>query len=167
MPLTKNPSTVMAWLLERMFARQPGWEHPTLLTLIEDLTAEQALWRPSPGRRCIWELVRHMLHWQMAVAARLQGKPMPDVDTPWPALPASHDKLELEGLWANDVARAKQTREELVNGVTALDPEEPHPHPDLAALPHWIAALGVQVHDSYHLGQVAMLRGLQGLPPRD
>lgn len=157
----------MAWLLDRMFARQSGWEHPTLLTLIEDLTAKQALWRASPERRCIWELVLHMLHWQTAVAARLRAEPMPDVDTPWPALATSHDKPELEKLWANDVATVKRSREQLVKAVAALDPDEPHPHPHLAALPHWIAALGVQVHDSYHLGQIAMLRGLQGLRPRD
>jgi hypothetical protein len=157
----------MAWLLDRMFDRQTGWEHPTLLTLIEDLTADQALWRPSPQRRCIWDLVRHLIHWQTAVTARLQGQPMPDMDEPWPALPTSHDKTELDRRWADEVARAKQTHTNLVEAVAVLDPQEPHPHPDLAGLPHWIAPLGAQIHDSYHLGQIAMLRGLQGLPAVD
>ena len=26
-------------------------------------------------------------------------------------------------------------------------------------------ALGVQIHDSCHAGQIALLRGMQGLPP--
>ena len=88
MAAMQNPCEVMAWMLDRTLGRRPGWEHPALLTLIEDLTAEQALWRPAPERRCIWELVLHMLGWETAVAARMQGRPMPDMDNPWPTLPA-------------------------------------------------------------------------------
>ncbi|UCG33978.1 MAG: DinB family protein, partial [Phycisphaerales bacterium] len=137
---------------------------PALLTLIEGLTAEQALWRPAPERRCIWELALHMLHWETAVAARMQERPMPGMDNPWPTLPAWQDEVERDRCWAELIAEVKRSRAELIQALKVLDPAEPYPHPDLAEVPHWIAGAGAQVHDSYHLGQVAILRAMQGLP---
>jgi len=158
-----SPTGTVAWLLERMFRSQPGWEHPPLLSLLEGLTVEQVLWRPAPDRRCIWQYVRHMLAWQTFVLQRLRGEAPPELSDPWPALPDA-DEPGLERRWSEDLERLQATRAGLIAAVESLDPEEPHPHPDLAHLPHWIAPLGVQIHDSYHAGQIALLRGMQELP---
>jgi hypothetical protein len=162
-----RPTGAVAWLLERMFLPQPGWEHPPLLSLLEGLTVEQVLWRPGPDRRCIWQYVRHMLAWQTFVLDRLRGEAPPAFSDPWPDLPDVDDEAELSRCWSVDLERLQARRAGLIAAVEALDPEEPHPHPDLAHLPHWIAPLGVQIHDSYHAGQIALLRGLQGLPPTE
>jgi hypothetical protein len=160
-----GPTETVAWLLERMFWRQPGWEHPPLISLLEGLTVEQLLWRPSADRRCIWQYVRHMLAWQSFVLKRLRGDAPSEFNDPWPAVPETTDEAELARGWAEDLRRLQAIRASLIAAVEALDPEEPHPHPNLAHLPHWIAPLGVQIHDSYHAGQIALLRGMQGLPP--
>lgn len=148
-----------AHMLERMFRGAPGWEHPTLMGLIGALTVEQATWRPGPGRRCIWELVRHMLSWRSVVTRRLEGE-ADATEEPWPALPQGDPARA----WASDLSRLADLQARLAAAVRALDPRERHPHPDLAALPRWAAAVGLQFHDSYHLGQIALLRGMQGLP---
>jgi hypothetical protein len=160
-----SPTDTVAWLLERMFRAQPGWEHPPLLSLLAGLTVEQALWRPTPDRRCIWQYVRHMLAWQTFVLQRLRGDAPPAFSDPWPDLPDTGDEAALKQLWSEDLERLGATRAGLIAAVEALDPEERHPHPALAHLPHWLAPLGVQIHDSYHAGQIALLRGMQGLPP--
>jgi hypothetical protein len=160
-----RPTGTVAWLLERMFRPQPGWEHPPLLSLLQGLTVEQVLWRPAPDRRCIWQYVRHMLAWQTFVLQRLRGEAPDEFSDPWPDLPDVDDEAELSRHWSEDLERLEAARAALIAAVESLDPDEPHPHPDLAHLPHWIAPLGVQIHDSYHAGQIALLRGLQGLPP--
>lgn len=163
-PIDK-PNDVVAWVLDRMFRRQIGWEHPTLMSLLEGLTVEQALWRPGPERRCIWQIVRHMLRWRTMVKDRLRGEKTPDADQEWPALPDTEDQTELARLWSTDVARLRAVHGELVAAVKSMQPAQRHSNPQLSHLPNWIAPLGVQFHDSYHLGQIALLRGLQGLPP--
>ena len=121
-----------------MFSAQPGWEHATFLSLLDGLTAHHALWRPAPGKRCIWQYVRHMLQWQTFVMDRLQGKPAPETYEPWPELPEAKNDDDLARLWAADIQRVRAVRAELIAAAESLDPAEPHPHPDLAHLPHWI-----------------------------
>lgn len=160
----QNTCQLTAWLLERLFDPHTGWEHGSCLALIEGLTAEQALWRPAADKRCIWELVIHMRGWRSYVNHRLRGEPVPDPYVPWPPMPEAKDEAERQRLWAAEIESLKKIHHQLVEAVRNLDPLERHPHPDLSHLPHVIGPLGVQIHDSYHLGQVAMLRGLQGLP---
>jgi hypothetical protein len=158
----QNSCELTVWLLERLFHPHEGWEHASFSSLIEGISSEQALWRPAPNKRCIWELVIHMRSWRSFVNNRLRGLPVPAPYVPWPPLPEAKD--EGERLWSTEIENLKRIHSQLVEAVLNLDPAERHPHPDLAHLPHVIAPLGVQIHDSFHLGQVAMLRGMQGLP---
>ncbi|UCD73869.1 MAG: DinB family protein [Phycisphaerales bacterium] len=161
----QNSCELTVWLLERLFHPTEGWEHGSFLSLIGDLTSDQAQWRPAPDKRCIWELVIHMRSWRSFVNNRLRGEPVPDPFVPWPPLPEANDGGDRERLWAAEIESLKEIHNQLVEAAGNLDPAERHPHPDLKHLPHVIGPLGVQIHDSYHLGQIAMLRGMQGLPP--
>jgi hypothetical protein len=152
-------------VLDPMFQHQIAWEHPTLMCLLEGLTIEQALWQPGPERRCIWQIVRHMLRWRTMVKDRLRGQETPNVDEEWPALPDTEDHAELARLWSRDVERMRVVHAQLAAAVKSMHPAKRHPYPALAHLPNWMAPLGVQLQDSYRLGQIALLRGLQGLPP--
>jgi uncharacterized damage-inducible protein DinB len=155
----------VAWALETFLAASPGWEHASFESLVGSLTGAQASWRRGPGRRSIWDYVRHMLHWRRCVLARLRGEPMPDVNDNWPAAPEPDDAAELERAWRAEVDDYRRVTEGLIAAVRDLDADEPHPHPALAHLPHWMGVVGMQVHDSYHLGQIALLRAMQGLEP--
>lgn len=156
----------MAWHMERQFDSRPGWAHASAIPLLEGLTVEQATWRPAPGRRCIWELVRHMLGWRRFVAGRMEGDEDTTPGDEWPPIPPG-DAPDLEAQWRADLDELRSTTERIVAGLRATAPEARHPHPDCAHLPLWISPLGVQIHDAYHLGQIAMLRGLQGLDPME
>ena len=65
-----------------------AWHGPSVLQLLNGITAEQAAAHPIPGAHSIWELVLHVAAWRGAVAARLGGKSpdLPDVGD-WPAVP--------------------------------------------------------------------------------
>lgn len=162
-----NPCRIMLNVFDRLFPEQPGWEHGTCMSMLRPLTVEQALWRARPDGRCIWEIVRHMQHWRRFVAARLAHEHNVKPGDGWPSLPQTEDDTELARLWAEELDGLERTQHKLREHMLALDPSEPFPHEMLAHEPHWVAGLGVQIHDSYHLGQIALLRGLQGLPAVD
>src|SRR5438034_3338926 len=50
-----------------------AWHGPNLKGAIRRLSAEQAAWRPGPGRRSIAEIVMHAAYWKYAVRRRLRG----------------------------------------------------------------------------------------------
>jgi len=161
-----KPTEVVAWILERLFEDPSGWDHVASLSLLGGLTPQQALWRPAPQRRCIWELMLHMLVWREFVARRLAGA-QPDSPESWPAAPdaAQTSPDELQRRWQADLDRLRATQRDLIRALKELSETAPHPSPHFEQLPHWAAAVSIQAHDSYHLGQIAMLRGMQGLPP--
>ncbi|MFT5424381.1 MAG: hypothetical protein ACI89L_002176 [Phycisphaerales bacterium] len=105
--------------------------------------------------------------WQAHTAARLAGEPS-TYDNPWPGLPESAtvqgtELEELDRLWQRTLEDVKQTHALLVSRVAALDPAERYPSTEVTDQPHWMVAVFTQLHDSYHSGQIALLRGLQGL----
>jgi hypothetical protein len=162
---TTSAPEAVAWLLETLFDASPGWEHPSFDSLVGALTAAQASWRPGPGRRSIWELLRHMMHWRECTLARVRSQPMPDTENNWPRPPDAAASADLDTTWRADVERYGRLTTELIEAVRVLEADAAHPHPALAHLPLWMTAVGMQIHDSYHLGQIALLRAMQGLQP--
>ncbi len=162
---TLETPAAITWALETFLGAKPGWEHPSFNTLVDPLTAAQASWRPGPGRHSIWELVRHMTHWRACTLARILGRPMPDRMEDWSAPPTPNDEADLQEAWRAEVEHYRDITQQLIDAVRGLDPARPHPHADLAHLPLWMAVVGVQIHDSYHLGQISLLRRMQGLDP--
>lgn len=46
----------------------PNGDYPAVLETIASLTAQQAVWRPSPGGNSIWQIVDHLAsskEWQI------------------------------------------------------------------------------------------------------
>lgn len=153
--------TVLTDLFERFDHGDNVW-HAPIASLIDDLTAAQAAWRPSPERHSIWQLVRHMAFWRTYVLARLFDQPIPDIDAANWSEPPSYD----EDQWQAELARYRQVHQQLLETVASLTTERL-----LAATPsprkrQWYhLVVGILAHDSYHAGQIAYLRALQGLPP--
>src|SRR5437762_12323712 len=69
-----GPSVVDLLLLhlDQAFDKK-AWHGPNLKGAIRRLSAEQASWRPGPGRRSIAEIVMHAAYWKYAVRRRLRG----------------------------------------------------------------------------------------------
>lgn len=149
---------VIASRLEHDLNGRPGWAHPSLLAMLEGLTVEQALWRAAPDKRCIWEYVRHMVMWREHVAARLEGETPDEPDDEWPSVPADD-----AAAWTADLDALRTTTSRIAAALRAMPVDARHPND--ASKPAWIQALGVLQHDSYHLGQIATLRGVQGIAP--
>lgn len=119
---------------------------------LADLTPQQAAWKPAPQRHSIWEIVNHVSFWREVTLRKARGGSSPGDDEVarenfrGPAEPTS-------AAWKADMDRFEASHA----AMRALIAD-----PAIAAEPHTRAThhLG---HDSYHLGQVMYLRGMQGL----
>jgi hypothetical protein len=71
---TPSPSPRVALLLQ---AYDQGYDHkswhgPVLRGTLRGVTAEQAAWRPAPGRHNIWELAVHAAYWKYSILRRIR-----------------------------------------------------------------------------------------------
>ncbi len=64
---------VLVHLLDEAFDRK-AWHGPNLWGSVRGLSAEEAAWRPSPGRHSIQELALHCAYWKYAVRRKLTGE---------------------------------------------------------------------------------------------
>jgi hypothetical protein len=169
---------VLMAAVDQAFQRK-SWHGPNLRGALRGVTAEQAAWRPAPGRHNIWELTLHTAYWKYIVARRLRGSaraafPLPGRDFfprpyaaaaaghPPPGAPAAPAELIEETDWRRELDLLAQMHREMCAAIAALGP---------AALDRPSAAgskttardliLGAAAHDLYHAGQIQLLKRLR------
>lgn len=119
---------------------------------LDGLSPEQAAWAPAAGRNSIWQHVNHVSIWRECTLAKaLPGRAGPTEgelrDQNFAGPPAGATAAD----WARAVQRLQQSHDDMRELIAAA--------PDLERAQYHLA------HDSYHLGQILLLRALQGLAP--
>jgi uncharacterized damage-inducible protein DinB len=117
-----------------------------------NVTAEQAAWKPAPGRHSIWQLVSHLIFWRRYMLRRVAG------GESWPQERIDAEQWiepdePTEEAWAES---RRQFEESHVAIRSAFAEGEGEPD---RRLRYFLQ------HDCYHVGQIMYLRALQGLPP--
>jgi uncharacterized damage-inducible protein DinB len=135
--------------------------HMHLLHALEGVTAEQAGTVPDGAPHSIYQLVVHMTYWQDIGVARAQGVPVPDTED-WTAPPAPESaeawSEAIEGLAAGLWELDAMLEDEDTDLDAVVEPDRKRTARD--------NVLMVLCHNSYHLGQIVMLRQrLQAWPP--
>jgi uncharacterized damage-inducible protein DinB len=146
-------------LLDQGFDRK-AWHGPNLHGSLRGLSAEQARWRPAPGRHSIWELAVHCAYWKMIVRRRISAddERFPRGPADWPALPEPAD----EAAWKADLKLLRDEHRRLRAAVAALRPADLHRPAPGQKRPRIEHIRGIAMHDVYHAGQVRLLRRLMG-----
>ena len=149
-----------------------AWHGPTLLGSIRGVTAEQAAWRPGPGRHNIWEVAVHAAYWKYAVRRRLTGEkrgsfPLKGSNWfPFDELTAGvSDQRNARGregaAWKDHVRLLIEQHRQLRAAVVALPPaalvRPVHGKRHTAGY----TIRGIAAHDVYHAGQIQLLKRLQ------
>lgn len=134
-----------------------AWHGPSLTEAIAGLTARQAAARPIAGAHSIWELVVHATGWIHEVVQRFAGEVHEDpVQGDWPA-PAEPTADNWSAVQDALVAALVALRFEL-----AAFPAERLDEAIAAGRPDTFRQnlSGLAQHNSYHAGQIVMLRKL-------
>lgn len=110
--------TLLLRIIDEGYERKT-WHGPNLKGSLRGLTAEQAAWRPAPGRHNIWEIAVHAAYWKYAVRRRLIGEKrgsFPIKGSNWFALP---EGASAEA-WRADLRLLEQTHRSLRAAVAVL-----------------------------------------------
>lgn len=146
-------------LLDEAFDRK-AWHGPNLLGSLRGLSAEQALWRPAPGRHNVWEIAVHCAYWKSIVRRGLDpdaaAERFPRSPRDWPDLPDPAD----EGAWRADLKLLKDEHRRLRAAAEALTPAALHVPAPGQKRPRILRLRGIAAHDVYHAGQIRLLRRL-------
>lgn len=135
-----------------------AWHGPSVMALLEGVTAAQAAARPIPAAHSIWQLTNHIRAWESACLRRLKGDPAQLTDEEdWPPVTDTS-----ESAWEKTKQELVATHEELLRTIAAFDErrldepiitDQPTPFSSVYVTLHG----GVQ-HDLYHAGQIAILK---------
>jgi len=130
----------------------------SLKTVLDGITSEQAAWKPDGADNSIWETVNHLIFWNERWLQRYRGElnEPQDVDndttfqsyeTDWNVMLRRLDAVMIE--WRDRLASIDDMK--LESPVNAQ-----HKAP-------WRSPLAQQnIHNAYHIGQILLLRKLQG-----
>lgn len=139
--------------LDRAFAGS-AWSGPSVLEVLEGVTAAQAAKRPIASAHSIWEIVRHIAVWEDVVRRRALGEKFdPTGAQDWPKVTDTTPKV-----WNATLAALKAGHQELIQVVEAFDARKLD-HPLVpGGSTGYVQFHGAAQHDLYHAGQIAVLR---------
>ncbi len=133
--------------------------HPDPIAAVSSLSVEAAGRRPEGAPRTVHEIVGHLVYWQAVTLDWIDGKEpeMPsDPEVPWPAGPVP-ESLEA---WEAQVERFAEGIQHARRITAEGDLEAPMAGMEEATV---LGTLQVMAsHNSYHLGQIVLLRRLLG-----
>ncbi len=125
------------------------WVTP-LEEALEGVTAEQALRRPRPNSKGIWEIVLHLAMWNENIVDRIRtGQPTRATEEHWPPLPPTPD----EAAWEAAKKRLWDSLESMRVAIEAAPMEK------IVGMHYGLGDLFCRFnHLAYHGGQIVKLR---------
>ena len=136
-----------------------AWHGPSVLEILEGVTAAQAAAHPIAGAHSIWELVLHLCSDYSLVLRRLGGDGRQLTQSEgWPPPPEPSAEN-----WSDSIRVLKQLNEDLRQAVRNF-PRERLDEPLVAEPPFtaYTQFIGVTQHHLYHAGQMALLKKVLG-----
>jgi len=135
-----------------------AWHGPSVMALLEGVTAAQAAARPIPSAHSIWQLVSHIAAWERACLRRLNGDPAQLTDEEdWPAV---SDISEVA--WQKTKDELVATHQQLLDKIGGLDDARLNQpiinDPSTTYSSVYVTLHGGVQHDLYHAGQIAILK---------
>jgi len=151
-----NPSAAYLNDIEQFTHGKNFWQ-ASLLKQIEGLTMQQALYKPSPDRHGIWQIVRHIAYWKYWALTYLnENKKLNAKEDNWAPMP----EVQTEETWQEEIENLRKLNEDCISSAAKLGDEIFNSSDERIVFFRQLS-----YHDSYHTGQIGFLRAMQGLKP--
>jgi uncharacterized damage-inducible protein DinB len=133
----------------------PNGDYPSVLEALADVTASQALWKPSSESNSIWQITDHLIaskEWLMEMLAKGEAS------SPIWTQPSGD-----EAAWQATLNRLHEAYELLKTRLGQLTDDDllKPPAPDLTQTLLELLLSSGSHHDAHHSGQIDYLKGLQ------
>jgi uncharacterized damage-inducible protein DinB len=136
-----------------------AWHGPSVLEVLEGVTAAQAAAHPIAGAHSIWELVLHLCSDYSLVLRRLggDGRQLTQSED-WPPVPEPSAEN-----WSDSIRMLKRLNDELRQAIRTF-PWQRLDEPLVPEVPYtaYTQFIGVTQHNLYHAGQMALLKKALG-----
>jgi uncharacterized damage-inducible protein DinB len=135
-----------------------AWHGPSLMAILEGVTAAQASAHPIAGAHSIWELVLHIAAWEKACSRRLNGdRAQLSDEEDWNTITDFSEEA-----WQRTRDLLVDNHNELLNSIAKVDEarlDSPIINdPDTPFSSVYVTLQGGVQHDLYHAGQIAILK---------
>lgn len=138
-----------------------SWHGTNLRGSIKLVKADDAAWRPAPGRHNIWETVVHAAYWKYVARRRLLSEPkgsFPLKGSNWFKRPVGEVN---ESAWKADISLLVETHSTLRKAIEQFPIRLLHETPEGSKVSNFSIIAGVAAHDLYHAGQIQLLKRLR------
>lgn len=143
--------------MDRVFAGDL-WHGPSLMRLLEGISAEDASKHSIDGAHSIWEFVNHIAAWYRMAQYELTGEKLEVTsERDWPPVWEAS-----EIAWKRSVENLTDSRTRLRKVVETLRDDQLEEKPQGIQHSRYVILHGVIQHDLYHAGQIALLRKALG-----
>jgi uncharacterized damage-inducible protein DinB len=135
------------------------WAGPTVLQVMEQVTAEMAKAKPVANVHSIWELTLHMATWMDVGRWRVEhNEHVPTDDENFPPVTDSTDAA-----WEKARQTLRDAYDNLVDAIEEMtDGQLQEQIPEGGGLTHLVRLHGVIQHNMYHAGQINLMKRAQG-----
>jgi uncharacterized damage-inducible protein DinB len=135
-----------------------AWHGPSVLALLDGVTAQQAAAHPIQGAHSIWELTLHIAAWERACKRRLEGDPAQLTDEEdWESIDDTS-----EAAWKQTKQQLIDNHRELMQAIARLDESQLNEpiikDPNIPFSSVYVTLHGGVQHDLYHAGQIAIVK---------
>lgn len=143
----------IARLLEQTFEGTPYYG-PSVLGVLEHVTADLASRKPQGSAHSIWDLVTHLTAELNYARTAIEGTAGPWIEgqTTWPPITDTS-----EAAWQQAINDLKHANRGLVRVVEQLDDAILDQNPIRTQGPFYVMLHGTLQHNVYHAGQIALL----------
>jgi len=131
-----------------------AWHGPSLMAILDGITAAQAVARPLSEAHSIWELVFHIAAWERAGLRRLSGDPadLSDVED-WPPVSDTTEQA-----WEQTRKTIQEGHDEFQDAISKLDDSRLDQRVVGSPATVYGTLHGIIQHTLYHAGQIALLK---------
>lgn len=129
---------------------------PSILSILENVTADMAARKPRWSAHSIWDLVTHLTAELDYARHVLEGTARPWIEgvTTWPAVTDLS-----EAAWDRAVMNLGKANRALIQAVKQLDDSVLDRQPIRVRGPFYVMLHGTLQHNVFHAGQISLLTG--------
>jgi hypothetical protein len=137
---------------------QKSWHGTNLRGSLRGVAAEQAAWRPAPGRHNIWEIALHCAYWKYVVWRQITGAPRASFPLKGSNFWAREEPVEEQ--WDSELKLLELMHAKLREAVSSLAPGDLSVKPPKSKYTLEFLIRGAAAHDIYHAGQIQLIKRL-------
>jgi uncharacterized damage-inducible protein DinB len=139
--------------MDRAFSGD-AWHGPSLMSLLDGLSADDASKHSVPSAHSVWELVLHSAAWKTIAQHRLAGETVEvTTERDWPPVWEVTDVA-----WKRSIETLSESHKRLRKVAEGLKEDQLEENAGGSNYSRYVLLHGVIQHDLYHAGQIAILK---------